>query len=221
MDEQRIRALIDDVKGGRLSRRSFIETMVGVGLTAPLAMQMLTAAGVAHAQTRPSPGLNPTKRGGGGRLRLLWWQAPTLLNGHFATGTKDQDAARPVYEPLCAFDPDGNFVPVLAAEAPTLQNGGLTKDGKTVTWRLKKGVQWHDGKPFTADDVIFTWEWVADAATAATTSGQYRDIAKIDKIDPHTVKITFKTPTPFWAAPFCGPTGMIIPKHVFEAYKGA
>ena len=124
MDEYEIRELIGDVKAGRLSRRSFVRTMVGFGLTAPLAAQMLASAGVAQAQSRPVA-FAPTKRGGGGRLRLLWWQAPTLLNGHFATGTKDQDAARVVAEPLVSFDPDGNFIPTLAAEAPTHQNGGL------------------------------------------------------------------------------------------------
>ena len=120
MDEREIRELIGHVAAGRVSRRRFIHAMVGLGLTAPLAGRMLASVGVAQAQPKSSPGLNPTKRGGGGRLRLLWWQAPTLLNGHFATGTKDQDASRPVYEPLCAFDPDGHFVPTLAAEAPTV-----------------------------------------------------------------------------------------------------
>ena len=70
-----------------------------------------------------------SQRGGGGPLRTLWWQAPTLLNPHFATGTKDQDASRIFYEPLVGYDPDGNLVPVLAAEVPSVANGGLAKDG--------------------------------------------------------------------------------------------
>ena len=221
MDEYQIRELIADVKCGRLSRRAFVHVMVGLGLTAPLAAQMLSSAGVAQAQTRPSPGLNPTKRGGGGRLRLLWWQAPVLLNGHFATGTKDQDATRPVSEPLCAFDPDGNFVPVLAAEAPTVQNGGLSKDGRVVTWRLKKNVAWHDGKPFTADDVIFTWEWVADPATASLNITAYQDIQSIDRVDDHTAKVTFKEPRAFWYDAFFGVRGYILPKHLYKDYRGA
>jgi peptide/nickel transport system substrate-binding protein len=221
MDEREIRELIDHVRAGRLSRRSFIHAMVGLGLTAPLAGQMLASAGIAQAQTKPAPAFTPTKRGGGGRVRLLWWQAPTLLNGHFATGTKDQDASRPCYEPLCAFDPDGNFVPVLAAEVPTVQNGGLSKDGKTVTWRLKKGVQWHDGKPFTADDVVFTWEYAADPATAAVTVTAYREIAAVDKLDDHAVKVTFKSSRAFWYDAFFGVRGYIMPRHLFKDYKGA
>lgn len=218
MDEQALRGLLNEVKAGRLSRRAFVQTMVGLGLTAPLAGQMLASAGLAQAQSRSA--FTPTKRGGGGMVKVLWWQAPTLLNPHFATGTKDQDGSRIFYEPLAGYDPEGNIVPVLAAEVPSVQNGMVSRDGTSVTWRLKKNVAWHDGKPFTADDIVFNWEFVMDPGTAATTQGQYRDIKTIDKVDAHTVKITFKQPMPFWAAAFCGPTGQIIPKHLFEAFKG-
>jgi peptide/nickel transport system substrate-binding protein len=218
MNERELKTLLDEVKSGRLSRRRFVQTMVGLGLTAPMAAQMLASAGVARAETKWT--FNPTKRGGGGLVKTLWWQAPTLLNPHFANGTKDQDASRIFYEPLASYDPDGNLVPMLAAEIPSPQNGGVSKDGLSVTWRLKKNVVWHDGKPFTADDVVFNWEYTLDPGTAAVTIGQYRDIAKIDKLDSHTVKLAFKTPTPFWSAAFCGPTGMIIPKHLFQAFKG-
>jgi peptide/nickel transport system substrate-binding protein len=218
MEERELRALVGQVKAGSLSRRRFVQMMVGLGLTAPMAAQMLASAGLAQAQ--PKWTSSPTKRGGGGLVKALWWQAPTLLNPHFANGTKDQDACRIFYEPLAAYDPDGNIVPILAAEAPSVQNGGVAKDGMSVTWKLKKNVVWHDGKPFTADDVIFNWEYVMDPTTSAVTVGQYRDISKVDRVDTHTVKISFKSPTPFWSGPFCGPTGMIIPKHLFQAFKG-
>jgi len=218
MEERELRTLVGAVKAGTLSRRHFVQMMVGLGLTAPMAAQMLASAGVAQAQTKWT--FNPTKRGGGGLVKTLWWQAPTLLNPHFANGTKDQDACRIFYEPLGGYDPDGNIVPVLAAEVPSLQNGQVAKDGLSVTWRLKKNVAWHDGKPFTADDVVFNWEYVMDSGTAAVTVGQYRDISRIDKLDSHTVKLVFKSPMPFWSAGFCGPSGMIIPKHLFQAFKG-
>ncbi len=217
MQEREIRELIGQVKTGRLSRRGFVQMMVGLGLTAPMAGQMLASAGVAQAQTKVA--YKPTKRGGGGPLKTLWWQGATLLNPHFAVGTKDQDGSRIFYEPLASWDPDGNLSPILAAEIPSQQNGGLSRDGRTVTWKLKKGVVWHDGKPFTADDVVFNWEYVADPATASANIGTYKDI-KTEKIDSHTVKVTFQKPTPFWADPFVGVRGMIIPKHHFEAYTG-
>ena len=217
MDEQALRGLIADVKQGKLSRRAFINRMIAVGLTAPFAAQMLTYSGVARAQTKPD--YKPTKRGGGGPLKVLWWQGATLLNPHFAVGTKDQDGSRIFYEPLASWDPEGFLFPVLAAEIPDLENGGLTKDGKSVTWKLKPGVQWHDGKPFTADGVVFNWEYAKDPATAAVTSGTYQDI-KVEKVDDLTVRVLFPKPTPFWADAFVGVRGMIIPKHHFADFSG-
>src|SRR6516164_4843482 len=217
MNEQELRGLIAQVKAGRMSRRAFVRTMVALGLTAPLATQMLSYAGVARAATKSA--YTPTKRGGGGALKVLWWQAPTLLNPHFAVGTKDQEAARIFYEPLAGWDAEGNLVPMLAAEIPDTENDGLSRDGLTVTWKLKPNVRWHDGKPFTADDVVFNWEYSADPATAAVTNGTYKDIT-VEKVDPLTVRVHFKKPTPYWADAFVGTRGMIIPKHLFEAYKG-
>src|SRR5262245_10550354 len=218
MEERDLRQLIGQVKAGHLSRRSFVQTTVGLGLTVPMAGQLLASAGVAQAQTKAAP-YKPTKRGGGGQLKTLWWQGATLLNPHFATGTKDQDGSRIFYEPLASWDPDGNLSANLAAEIPSLQNGGVSKDGRSVTWKLKKGVVWHDGKPFTADDCVFTAEWVADPATASRNINTYKDL-KVDKLDSHTIKITFKKPTPFWADAFVGVGGMVLPKHAFEGFKG-
>jgi len=218
MDEREIRSLVDDVTAGRLDRRRFVQIMVALGLTAPFAAQLLAASGVA-AQAK-APAFTPARRGGGGPLRVLWWQAPTLLNPHFATGTKDQDGSRIFYEPLAAYDPDGNLSPVLAAQIPSVDNGGLGRDGTWVQWNLKKGVTWHDGKPFTADDVIFNWEYAADPATAAVTIGAYRDIARVERINDHAVKVVFKQPTPFWFEAFCGQNRALIPKHLFTAYRG-
>jgi peptide/nickel transport system substrate-binding protein len=220
MDEQGLRRLIEDVRAQRLGRRRFVQMMVGLGLTAPMAAQMLASSGVAQAQPK-NPVFTPAKRGGGGPLKVLWWQAPTLLNPHFATGTKDQDASRIFYEPLCSYDPDGNLVPILAAAVPSVQSGSLAKDGTWVTWRLKRGVTWHDGKPFTADDVVFNYEYAKDPATAAVTSGTYTGVERAEKIDSHTVKLVFAKPQPFWFDAFCGYRGMIIPKHVFEPFKGS
>jgi peptide/nickel transport system substrate-binding protein len=217
MTERHLRGLIAQVKAGQMSRRAFVQNMVGLGLTAPLAAQMLAHAGVAAAQT--ASGYKPARRGGGGALKLLWWQGPTLLNPHFAVGTKDQEASRIFYEPLAGWDPEGNLVPMLAAEIPGLENGGLAPDGMSVTWRLKPDVRWHDGKPFTADDVVFTWEYAADPATAAVTIGSYKDV-KVEKIDPLTVRVLFAKPTPFWADALVGTRGMIIPRHLFEPFKG-
>ena len=217
MDEKRLRLLVGRVKDGKMSRRAFIARMLALGITAPLANEMLAFGGVARAQERFP--YKPTKRGGGGALKVLWWQGATLLNPHFAVGTKDQDAARIFYEPLAGWDPDGELFPVLAAEIPSRENGGLAPDGMWVIWKLKRDVAWHDGKPFTADDCVFNWEYARDPATAAVTIANYRDVT-VEKLDSHTIKVSFKKPTPFWADAFVGTRGMLIPKHLFEDYKG-
>src|SRR5450631_4722129 len=154
MKERELRDLIADVKTGRLSRRTFVQKMIAVGRTAPMAGMMLSQSGVTMAAAEIP--YKPIRAGGGGLLKLLYWQAVTLLNPHFAIGTKDQEGSRIFYEPLASWDPDGNLVPVLAAEIPGPENG-LSSDGRSVIWKLKSGVQWHDGEPFTADDVVFNW----------------------------------------------------------------
>jgi len=218
MDEARLRQLIAAVKAGRVSRRTVVRRMVGLGLTAPFASLLLSHAGVAAEPAHFD--YKPAKAGGGGALKTLFWQGATLLNPHFAVGTKDQEGSRIFYEPLAGWDPDGNLVPMLAAEIPDIENGGLERSGMSVTWKLKKDVLWHDGRPFTADDVVFNAEYASDPATAAVTIGTYKDV-KVEKIDDLTVRVHFQKPTPFWADAFVGQRGMIIPKHLFETYKGA
>jgi len=219
MNERDLRGLIDRVKAGRLSRRAFVRRMTAVGFTAPMATQLLAYAGVAMAQSK-APVYKPTKRGGGGLLKVLWWQGPTLLNPHFATGTKDQDGSRLFYEPLAGWDADGNLRPILAETIPGREDGTLAADGKSVVWKLKKGVTWHDGKPFTAADVVFNWAYSRDPATATLTSGSYKDVT-VEKLDQYSVVVKFPQPTPFWADAFVGAAGMIIPKHLFADYSGA
>ena len=106
-------------------------------------------------------------------LKLLYWQAPTILNPHLSSGFKDAEASRITLEPLASFDAEGNWVLFLADEVPTLENGGLSADGKSVTWKLKTDVQWSDGTPFTAQDVAFTYELIANPDVAALTAGTY------------------------------------------------
>ena len=218
MLDKELRSMIGQVKDGRMDRRAFIQRVAAVGLTAPLANQILALGGVAMAQ---SPAVyKPTKRGGGGPLKLLWWQGPTLLNPHFATGTKDQDGSRVFYEPLASWDADGNLNPILAAEIPSLANGGLAADAKSVVWKIKPGVKWHDGKPLTADDFVFTWQYASDPATAAVSISTYGEIT-VEKVNDLSIRILFKTPTPFWANAFVGAYGCVLPKHLFAEYKGS
>ena len=206
--------LLKEYKQGRLSRRQFIALMTGAGIS-----MTLTSAVLAGSPSHVSAA-TPTRRGGGGTLKLLWAQGPVLLNAHLAAGAKDSDGSRLFTEPLAAVNADAELVPVLAAEIPSLANRTLDKDGKWVIWRLKKNVAWHDGKPFTADDVVFTWEYAADPATGAITRGTYGNIQSVEKIDSHSVRVNFAEPTPVWGVAFVGPRDHIFPKHLISAYKG-
>jgi peptide/nickel transport system substrate-binding protein len=110
-------------------------------------------------------------------------------------------------------------VAVLAAEIPSLGNG-VADDGMSVTWKLKPNVTWSDGQPFTADDVKFTYDYVANADTAATTAGNYKVIDSVEAVDPTTVKVNFKAPTPGWYGVFCGSYGYILPQHILKDSVG-
>ncbi len=214
MQEKVLRALIEDVRAGRTDRRAFVARLAGLGLSAPLASLLLASAGVAQAEPAT---YKPTRRGGGGPLKLLFWQGTTLLNPHFGIGAKDQEGAALFYEALARYDADGNLVPLLAAEIPSRANGGIAADGRSTTWKLKKDVRWHDGRPFTADDVVFNFGYATDAKTAATTFAQYEGIAAATRIDAETVRFEFEKPTPSWHR---SAAVALVPKHLFEAFGG-
>ncbi|MBV9135239.1 MAG: peptide ABC transporter substrate-binding protein [Chloroflexi bacterium] len=195
-------------------------TAPATGATSKPATAPTTAAAPAAAPTTAPATTASGSRGAGGPLRVLMWQGPTILNAHLAQGTKDSIASRFQMEPLMTVGADGTLSAVLAAEVPSKDNGGLSADGKTVTYKLKQGIKWADGQPFTADDVVFTYQYINNPDTAATTYGLYVDLQAVEAVDPNTVKLTFKAPTGGWYVPFVGTGGTILPKHALEQYVG-
>ena len=154
-------------------------------------------------------------------LKLLYWQAPTTLNPHLSPGTKDREAASPILEPLAAYNEAEKLEPILAAEIPTVENGGISADGTVVTWKLEQGVLWSDGEPFTAADVVFTYEFITNPEVGSTSTEFYGEVASVEAVDDLTVKITFAQPTPAPMSPFVGGSGMILPEHIFADYVSA
>ena len=132
----------------------------------------------------------------GDELILQQWQAPSSLNPFLSGGTKELLASSLILEPLAEFDPAGELVPALAAEVPSVENGGIAEDFTSVTWTLKDGVTWSDGTPFTAADVVFTWEYCT-GTTDCTQSSFFGGIANVEAVDDTTVTITFDAPQPF------------------------
>ncbi|MBT9317653.1 peptide ABC transporter substrate-binding protein [Leptothoe spongobia] len=152
-------------------------------------------------------------------LTLIYSRSPVTLNPHLATGFQDFEAARIVYEPLASYGPDGKLIPILAAKLPSLENGDVSEDGLSVTWRLQETLRWSDGEPLTAKDVVFTYKFITNPAVAAVTAQYYRDIESIKAEDDHTVKITFKQPIASWQTPFTGLNGLILPEHLFKEFN--
>lgn len=154
-------------------------------------------------------------------LRLLYWQAPTTLNPHLTGAVRNWEAGRIAYEPLATYDKNNALVPILAAEIPSLENGQVAADYRSVTWKLKPGVQWSDGQPFAAADVRFTWQFAVNPDVKAASASIYEPIADVEVVDPTTVRVVFKEPTLAWAVPFVGLQGVILPQHIFEPYANA
>ncbi|WOD39383.1 peptide ABC transporter substrate-binding protein [Nodosilinea sp. E11] len=187
--------------------------------TAGLCLLLFTGCQAAQSPTQSETGAE-TASAPDDTLRLLYWQAPTILNPHLSSGFKDSEASRITLEPLASFDAEGNMVLFLAAEEPTLDNGGVAADGRSVTWRLKEGLLWSDGTPVTAEDVAFTYEFIVNPEVATTTAGSYEIIDSVEAVDDTTVRITFSEPNPAWYLVFTGTEGMVLPRHIFADYNG-
>ena len=128
------------------------------------------------------------------------------------------DAQAAVVEGLLAPDKDAKYVPVLATEVPTIENGGIVvaADGKTmkITYKLRPGVTWHDGKPFTSADVKYTWEAVKDEKFIAESKDGSAEVESIDTPDDLTAVVNYNTILPTFASTLF--TFGIFPKHLLE-----
>ena len=150
-------------------------------------------------------------------LTLRYWQAPSVPSPFLSTAFKDEDAAAVALEPLAVYDPDGNLVPRLAAEIPTLANGGVAEDLTAITWRLKEGLKWSDGTDVTAADVAFTWRYCAAADQGCAAI----NIVSVEAVDNRTVTVAFDAPTPYPYAAFVGVSMPVISRAQFSGCVGA
>ena len=161
------------------------------------------------------------ERGTDGELRMLYWQAPSILNPYLSGGTKDIHASSLILEPLARYDENGDMVVWLAAEIPTLDNGGVARDLRSITWTLRDDVVWSDGTPFTAHDVAFTAAYCLDPSGGCASAASFQGVGSVEAVDDHTVRITFDVPMPFPYAPFVGSILPILQQRQFENCMGA
>lgn len=156
---------------------------------------------------------------GGKTATAAFDQEPNNVNTYYSVMTFAVWVTQLTLVGLGEWDQDGTFVPELAAEVPTAENGGISEDGLTITWKLKDCLYWSDGQPLTADDVVFTWESIMDPGNVPASRTGYDKISSVTALDPLTVEIVFSELYPPWPTLFTqGPnnSGAILPKHILE-----
>lgn len=161
------------------------------------------------------------ERGSDGNVSIIYWQAPSILNPFLSGGTKDTEAASLVVEPLARYDEKGTLVAWLAEEVPTVANGGVSEDLTSITWKIKPGLKWSDGTPFTANDVKFTAEYCMHPEGGCAQVTKFENVTSVDAVDDLTVKVTFGGQTPFPYGPFVGVESPIIQAAQFADCTGA
>ncbi|MFD2738563.1 peptide ABC transporter substrate-binding protein [Sulfitobacter aestuarii] len=161
------------------------------------------------------------ERGRDGEVKIIYWQAPSILNPYLSGGTKDMEAASLVIEPLGRYDETGALVPYLAEEIPTVENAGVSEDLKSITWKLKPDLVWSDGSPVTTEDVKFTAEYCMHPEGGCAQRAKFDGVESVEIIDDLTVKVTFSEAKPNPYGPFMGAQSPIIQKAQFADCLGA
>ena len=155
-------------------------------------------------------------------LRVGIQAAPLTLNALLANNTTESMIDRLIFDTLVTVDASGRKqVPVLAAEVPTLANGGISKDGLTVTYKLRHNVHWHDGVPFTSRDVKFTWAAILNPNNNVITHSGYELVRSVDTPNPYTVVFHFKQKYAPAVNTIFGESDdpyEIVPAHILEKY---
>ena len=157
----------------------------------------------------------------GDTLNILYWQAVSTMNPYLSGGTKDIHASSMVLEPLAVWNPDGELIPRLAADIPTIENGGFAEDLMSITWTVRDDIVWSDGTPLTVDDVIFSWEYCTHPEAGCASINFYDDIESVVAGEGNTITINFEVVKPFPYDPFVSAQAPIIQKAQFENCLGA
>lgn len=173
---------------------------------------VLCAAAVLLSSCFGSAGRGGESDDGGTALFALL-QEPDLMNPLFAVEGGADLSAGMVTEPLLEPKSDGTYEPVLAAEVPTIENGGVSEDGMTVTFRLRDGITWSDGKPLTTEDLEFTFNVIRDPKATTVAQPAFDAVKSVDAKDPHTLVVQMSEVNPQYLDLF----STILPKHRFDS----
>jgi len=184
-------------------------------------MKLKTALLGAAAAVALMPASAMAERGSSGHVSIIYWQAPSILNPYLSGGTKDVESASILLEPLARYNQDGIMVPWLVDEIPTLENGGVSDDLMSITWRISDGILWSDGTPLTAHDVVFTAEYCMHPEGGCAQGRLFNDVASVEAIDDQTVRVNFTVPKPVPYTAFVGAESPIIQRAQFQDCLGA
>jgi peptide/nickel transport system substrate-binding protein len=200
------------ITGGTMKRSIVLGSVVALMLAACGGQGTQSTASAATDDASEPP---PTGGASGGTLTIGLFQEPDNLNPYLAVQTASRLVREVTLEGLVSADADGNYIPELAAEVPTTENGGISEDGLTITYTLKEGITWSDGDPFTSADVKFTWEAIMDPGNAVNSQTGYELIESIETPDDTTVVVTFsQLYAP--ALSLFSIADAVLPQHVLE-----
>lgn len=184
-------------------------------LITALAIVALTFAGTACSKQGPVA----TRTG---VLRIGLPIAPQNLNGILAQNTNEVFVDGLIYSQLVTLDDKGNEVPDLASVVPTLANGGIAKDGLTITYHLRTNVKWHDGVQFSSKDVAFTWRAVMDPNNNVVARHGFDQVASVATPDAATVVFHMKRVFPPAIEALFGlsdSSTFVLPEHLLAKDK--
>jgi peptide/nickel transport system substrate-binding protein len=151
-----------------------------------------------------------------GILRIGLALSPNTLDPLVSSQYIENYIQEAIFDGLVVVDDRGDLQPDLALEVPTRRNGGISSDGRTITYHLRHHVRWQDGVAFTARDVAFTFAKIRDPHVPFSLGTWYAKIARLDTPDAFTVVLHLKVPTADAAAEFFvnGENGMVVPEHL-------
>ncbi|MQQ07590.1 peptide ABC transporter substrate-binding protein [Epibacterium sp. SM1979] len=161
------------------------------------------------------------ERGSDGQVNIIYWQAPSILNPFLSGGTKDTEASSLILEPLARYNAQGELVPWLATEIPTVANGGVSEDLTSITWKIAPGLKWSDGTAVTSADVKFTYEYCTHPEGGCAQLTKFGGVASVETPDDLTVVVNFEGPTPSPYGPFVGVESPILQMAQFKECIGA
>jgi peptide/nickel transport system substrate-binding protein len=156
-----------------------------------------------------------------GVLRVAVAEEPKTLNPLLSAATTEGFITRLMFEPLLSADARGNPVPILATEVPTQANGGISADGLTIRYHLRRNARWTDGTEVTAHDVVWSWQAICNPKNDVVSRHGYDDVRSIVTPDAHTLVIHLKRRFAAFINTFFAESDQpydVLPAHVLARY---